>query len=428
MSKTVLDAAKAAHQASIVLATVPSATKDAALVAIADALIARQEEIFAANRQDLKESTDAGLPGPLLKRLNFDADKLHDVTEGLRDLSKIDDPAGRILAKTELSPGLVLHKVMCPIGVIGVVFESRPDALVQIVSLCLKSGNTCLLKGGAEALHTNRKLTEIMCDTAYQLGIPEGFATLLEKREDVGEMLSCDKYINLIIPRGSNEFVQYIMNHTRIPVMGHSDGICHTYVDASADQEMAVPVLVDAKTQYVSACNATETVLVNAAIAQEFLPKLYDAFKAAGVTMYGDEAVCAIIDVNPATENTFKTEYLDYAVSIKIVQDVKEAIQHINTYGSGHTDAILATDAAVAEEFLNWVDSADVFWNCSTRFSDGFRFGFGAEVGISTGKLTARGPVGLDGLMSYKYKLYGSGQTVTDFATGKRAFTHKKLQ
>lgn len=311
-----------------------------------------------------------------------------------------------------------------PDWVIGVIFESRPDALVQISTLCLKSGNAVLLKGGREAIRTNRILTELIQKATLEADIPQGWISLLESRDDVNQMLKLDKYIDLIIPRGSNEFVRYIMENSRIPVLGHADGICHCYVDSDADIKMAVDIVNDAKTQYVAVCNATETLLVHSAIASRFLPELKRKLDESNVELRGCERTQRIIEVKPASEEDWRTEYLDYILSVKIVDSIDEAIEHINTYGSGHTDAIITDNRGHAEKFMDLVDSGNVFWNCSTRFSDGFRYGFGAEVGISTSKIHARGPVGLDGLTIYKYKLIGKGHIVATMPnTGARSNT-----
>ncbi|HEC03257.1 MAG TPA: glutamate-5-semialdehyde dehydrogenase, partial [Phycisphaerales bacterium] len=323
---------------------------------------------------------------------------------------------------------LELYKVSCPIGVIGVVFESRPDALVQISTLCLKSGNSVLLKGGSEAANTNRVLAEIIAEAGENAGIPSGWIQLLETRQDVAEMLALEEHIDLIIPRGSNEFVRYIMSNTNIPVLGHADGICHVYVDGDADLEMAVNVTVDSKCQYVAVCNAAETLLVDAAIAEKFLPRVKTALEQKGVELRGCERTASIIDVKAATEEDWSTEYLDYILSIKIVDGLDAAIDHINRYGSGHTDSIVTADKSNAGRFMALVDSGNVFWNCSTRFSDGFRYNLGAEVGISTNKIHARGPVGLEGLLIYKWQLSGAGQIVADYSgPNAKKFTHKRI-
>jgi glutamate-5-semialdehyde dehydrogenase len=417
----------AAKKASIQLAAADTRTKQEALTAIAQALDENRDAIIAANREDLRVSEENRLAGPLLKRLKFDGGKIDDVIGGINSLLKLPDPVGVTLSATELDRGLELFKVSCPIGVIGIIFESRPDALVQISTLCLKSGNAVLLKGGSEAANTNRTLASVIREASEAAGIPAGWLQLLETREDVGDMLKMDEFIDLIIPRGSNEFVRHIMDNSRIPVLGHADGICHVYVDAGADLEMAAAIAFDSKCQYVAVCNAMETLLVHEVVAKNFLPLLQQAFATRQVEIRGCEKTRAIIDAVPAQESDWKTEYLDYILSVKVVGSLQEAIDHINTYGSGHTDAIVTPDPESAATFMDLCDSADVFWNCSTRFSDGFRYGLGAEVGISTNKIHARGPVGLEGLVIYKWKLKGSGQVVADYAEGRKRFTHRPL-
>lgn len=420
------EAAAAAKAASVHLAAVESKIKDEALAEIAKELMNRIEEIETANREDLKRSQEEHLADPLLKRLKFDGKKILDVISGIESLRTLEEPVGKTLASTALDEDLELYKVSCPIGVIGVIFESRPDALVQISTLCLKSGNSVILKGGSEARETNRILFEIIKVASQRAGIVPGWIQLAETRDDVGGMLKLDDFIDLIIPRGSNEFVKYIMEHSNIPVLGHADGICHCYVDKEADLEMAVKIVTDSKTQYVAVCNATETLLVHEEIAEEFLPLLKVALDAKNVELVGDEKASKILSIPLAGEDDWKTEYLDYKLSIKTVKGLQEAISHINQYGSGHTDAIITKNKQHVETFMNLVDSGNVFWNCSTRFSDGFRYGFGAEVGISTNKIHARGPVGLEGLLIYKYKLIGNGNIVDDYETGKRRYLHKK--
>lgn len=415
-----------ASDASVKMAAANGDSKNKALVEIAAALAANKARILAANENDLKRSEQEKLAAPLLKRLKFDEKKLNDVIEGIKSLITLENPTGKTMFSTILDDGLELFKVTCPIGVIGIIFESRPDALVQISTLCLKSGNSVLLKGGSEAKETNRVLTEVIEQASVAAGLPEGWISLLETRNDVNEMLKMDETIDLLIPRGSNEFVRFIMDHTRIPVMGHADGICHVYVDKDAALDMAVKVTIDSKTQYVAVCNATETLLVDRSIAPEFLPQLKAELDKKNVEIRGDEETRQIIEVDPATEEDWATEYLDYTLSIKIVSDVDEAVKHINRYGSGHTDSIVTANKATAVRFMNLVDSGNVFWNASTRFSDGFKYGFGAEVGISTSKLHARGPVGLEGLVSYKYMLIGNGHIVDDYATSKKQFKHRK--
>ena len=420
-----VDLAIAAKKASLGLAALPTKVKNEALAQVAKALMEHANEIIAANKKDIERSEQENLAMPLLKRLKFDEAKIKDVVAGIQSLIGLPEPIGETLAATELDKGLELYKVSCPIGVIGVIFESRPDALVQISTLCLKSGNAALLKGGREAIETNRILAKIIREASEQAGVPRGWIQLLETREDVNELLKLDKYVDLIIPRGTNSFVQYIMNNSNIAVMGHADGICHTYIDKDADIEMAVKVATDAKTQYVSVCNATETILVHSNVANVVIPKLAESLISHNVEIFGCERTQAIIKCEAV--ESWKMEYLDYKVSIRVVDSIEQAIEHINTYGSRHTDSIITKNPQAAEEFLNLVDSADVFWNCSTRFADGFRYGLGAEVGISTSKIHARGPVGLEGLTIYKWKLKGNGQIVADYVSGKSTFTHKSI-
>ena len=364
-----------------------------------------------------------------MKRLKFDRVKLAEVCDGIESLIKLEDPVGKTLSAKELDKGLRLYKVSRPIGVIGVIFESRPDALVQIAALCLKSGNAALLKGGREALRTNQVLSSLILKAGEESGLPEGWLGLLETRDHVDQMLRLEKAVDLIIPRGSNEFVRYIMDHTNIPVLGHADGICHLYIDRFADAVMAVNLAVDGKCQYVAVCNAVETLLVHEAVAKEILPALKKALEAKGVEIVGCEKTREIIEVGAATEEDWKTEYLDLKVSVRVVPSLEAAVDHINRYGSGHTDGIVTRDKARALYFMDHTDTADAFWNCSTRFSDGFRFGLGAEVGISTNKIHARGPVGLEGLMIYQWRLLGDGHCVQDYAgETARPFTHTPIE
>ena len=425
---SIAETARRARTAARHLAAIDGEVKNAALEAVAQALQADSETIIAANQRDLAQADRDGLAAPLRKRLAFDAAKIDGVCAGIESLVQLDDPVGRTVSALELDAGLELYRVTCPIGVIGVVFESRPDALVQISTLCLKSGNAVLLKGGSEAAQTNRVLADLITQATEKAGLPAGWLGLLETRADVAEMLRLDDEIDLIVPRGSNEFVRHIMNNTNIPVLGHADGICHVYVDAAADLDMAVRLCVDSKCQYVAVCNAAETILVHEDVARAFLPRLYDALQAQEVEIRGCPRTTRIIDVKAAVEDDWRTEYLDLILSVRVVGDLDEAVDHINTYGSGHTDAIVTRDRQAAGAFLDRVDSADVFWNCSTRFSDGYRYGLGAEVGISTNKIHARGPVGMEGLLIYKYKLLGDGHVVADYSgTDGQRFTHKPL-
>lgn len=424
---SIYEAASQARKASILLQAIDGQIKQKALQAIHKALRANQEEIFLANTMDLKESEMQNIAPSVLKRLRFDEEKLQDVLDGIESLIHMEEPVGKVQMQTQLDEGLVLTRIACPIGVIGVIFESRPDALIQISSLCLKSGNSVLLKGGREARKTNKILFEIIKKASEEAGIPQGWITLMETREEVSEILKMNNDIDLLIPRGSNEFVQYIMKNSDIPVMGHADGICHTYVDEKADLDLAVNVVTDSKTQYVSVCNALETLLVHERVANAFLPKLKAMLEAKGTTIKGCKKTRSIIACEEATNEDWKSEYLDYILAIKVVSDLEEAITHINTFGSGHTDCIISTDECAVDKFMRLVDSGNVFCNVSTRFSDGFRYGFGAEVGVSTSKIHARGPVGIEGLLIYKYKLIGHGHIVGDYASGAKKFTHKKL-
>ena len=387
-----------------------------------------KEHILAENKRDIENARLENISSSILSRLLFDGHKMDTVIAGINDLIKMPDPIGKITLKRELDEGLVLTRTTTPIGVIGVIFEARPDALVQIASLCIKSGNAAILKGGSEALLTNRALFESIKRAVKDSNLPEYALVQLEARSDVSELLSCYEYVDLLIPRGSNSFVKYIMDNTSIPVMGHADGICHTYVDEDFDLDKSIRILVDAKTQYPSACNTTETILVHKNAVDKLFPRLNKAFNDAKIKVFAHKNIIDKFDnAVPATDNSFHTEYLEKTVNVKTVDDIDEAINHINTYGSHHTDAILTNIDSNADYFMNRVDSANVYKNCSTRFADGFRYGFGAEVGISTGKLHARGPVGLEGLCTYKYKLYGNGDIVADYADGKKEFHFKDL-
>ena len=396
--------------------------RNQALQAIADAIEREKPRIIEENLRDLEAAEEKGIPAPVLNRLKFGEEKIGEVLAGIAELTGLADPLNKITLDRELDAGLRLCRQTCAIGVIGVIFEARPDAMVQVASLCIKSGNCAMLKGGSEAKRTNRKLFDVIYGAALSAGLPEGCLMLAETHDDIDNVLKCHESIDLLIPRGSNEFVQHIMNHTKIPVMGHADGVCHIYADRSADIEKAVPIILDAKTQYPAACNAAETLLVHRDIAGKLLPALARAFSQAHVCLRGTEEIREIIECESASEEDFRTEYLDYIISAKTVENIEEAVGHINRYGSHHTDCILTEDKEAAEYFMQLVDSAGVYCNCSTRFADGFRYGFGAEVGISTGKIHARGPVGLEGLVTYKYKLFGDGHIVADYVEGRRSF------
>ena len=404
-----------------------SGKRNAVLKTLARLLTENKENIFAANQADRDAAVKENLSSPLLHRLTFGEEKLNQVVSGLYALMDLPDPINNTLSATEITEGLRLYRVSCPIGVIGVIFESRPDALIQISSLCIKSGNAVLLKGGREALHTNQVLCDLVRSALAENSFSPDTAQLLETREDVAQMLKEDTLIDLIIPRGSNSFVRYIMDNRRIPGLGHSDGICHVYVDRDADTDMACRIVTDSKTQYVSVCNAAETLLVHRDIAARFLPEVYRYLRNKNVEIRGDEEVQKLISCNQATEADWSTEYLDYIISVKIVSSMEEAVAHINRYGSHHTDCIVSDNAGTASAFMNTVDSAGVYRNVSTRFADGFVYGFGAEVGIATGKLHARGPMGLEGLTTYKYELIGNGHTLTEMKDGTRKYTHRSL-
>lgn len=413
--------------ASPKLAITSCEQRNNALLRVKEALLGNKEAIFEANHKDMETAGANNIAPAVMKRLKFDEGKLTDVCNGIDQLISLEDPLGRQSLARELDEGLTLYRVSCPIGVIGIIFEARPDALVQISALCIKSGNCAILKGGKETVNTNRVLFECIYKAIVEAGLPEYSLHQATLHNEIDELLACDREVDLLIPRGSNQFVQYIMNNTKIPVMGHADGVCHIYVDKDADMEKALSIIVDAKTQYTAACNAVETLLVHREIAGTFLPLLAERLKENNVSIRGTKETAEIITCEVMEENDFHTEYLDLIISVKLVDGVSQAIDHINYFGSHHTDCILTENAQTAQIFMEMVDSAGVYQNCSTRFADGFRYGFGAEVGISTSKLHARGPVGLEGMVTYKYKLYGDGHIVGDYATGKRSFHFKNI-
>lgn len=411
------DIAKVTKEASILLAALNAEVKNKVLEVVADLLEQEAATIFEANKKDLEFAqslVDKGeLNAAVYKRLKLDENKHRDMVQGIRDLIKLPDPVNKTLLKRELDSGLFLEKISCPIGVIGVIFEARPDVIAQISALAIKSGNAVILKGGKEAMNTNKIVFDLI-KKAVSL-IPEFPSNALQQvfsRDDVAKMLECESYIDLIIPRGGNALVQFIKNNTKIPVLGHADGVCHIFVDETAQKELVERVVVDAKTQYPSACNAVETVLVHKNY--QYLQELKSALTIAGVEIVEEP-------------EDWHHEYSDTILSLKLVDDVEEAISHVNTYGSGHTEAILTENKANADRFLAMVDSAGVYHNVSTRFADGFRYGFGAEVGISTNKTHARGPVGLEGLTIYKYNIRGNGHIVKDYADGIKSFHHKDI-
>ena len=433
LSKDLAESIQRTRTAAIALAKLPADSKNAALEAIAVALEQQGELILAANQKDVIAANAAQLQSALISRLKLDPNKLKSMIAGVRDVIRLADPIGDRQIHRELDTGLVLERFSCPLGVIGVIFEARPDAVTQIAALGIKSGNGVILKGGSEAVNSCEAITAVMRDALEKLyaetqGVSPHVVQLLTTRAETLALLKMDKLIDLIIPRGSNQFVRYIQDNTNIPVLGHADGICHLYVDAAADVHKAVAIAVDSKTQYPAACNAIETLLVHQAIASEFLPLAQAAFQANGVNLLGCERTQQIINVTAATESDWSTEYSDLILAIKIVDSLEAAIAHITTYGSKHTEAIVTEDQAIADIFTSDVDAAGVYHNCSTRFADGFRYGFGAEVGISTNKMPPRGPVGLEGLVTYKYRLVGDGHIVGDYAgANAKAFTHRDL-
>lgn len=428
----VTERAARAKAASYVLAALPPESKDRALNAMACALRVHADEILQANQRDLQESqkaVEAGtLKTSLFERLKLTREKLETVIRGVEELVELPDPVGKILSATELDEGLNLYKVSCPLGLIGVIFESRPDVLPQIAALAVKSGNAVVLKGGHESVHTNDTLVAVLQQALSTVpGYPTEALQLLHTREESAEMLGLDQYFDLIIPRGGNALVSYVKANTKIPVLGHADGVCHIFVSRTADLQLAKQVCVDAKTQYPAACNSVETLLLDAHWPLANQKALLAELVKQGVTLYGGADVATLAPVAGAVAD-WHTEYGEKKLSVKLVQHVLEAVEHINRYGSHHTDAILSADHDETQIFMDLVDSAGVYHNVSTRFADGYRYGFGAEVGISTGKTHARGPVGLEGLTIYKYKLYGNGQVVADYVgPDARPFTHKKL-
>lgn len=410
------------------LATLAPAVKNRALEAIAQALEAAAAEIVAANVADCQAAQEAGLSSALYARLKLDAVKLQGAIAGVRDVAKLPDPVGQVQIHRELDQGLVLTRLTCPLGVLGVIFEARPDAVMQISSLAIKSGNGVILKGGKEATRTCEALVKAIHQGLAQTEIDPAVVQLLTTREETLELLKLDQYVDLIIPRGSNAFVRFVQQNTHIPVLGHADGICHLYIDKAAAIDKAVAITVDAKTQYAAACNAIETLLVHSAIASEFLLTVVGPLQNKGVELRGDERVREILNIAPTSAADWSTEYSDLILAIKMVDSLEQAIDHITTYGSRHTEAIVTEDAQAAAAFLAQVDAAGVYHNCSTRFADGFRYGFGAEVGISTQKMPPRGPVGLEGLVTYKYQLVGEGQIAATYSgAAAKPFTHRDL-
>ena len=429
-----IDLVKNAKDSTYKLQSLSTDIKNKALLEIADKLEQNKNIIFEANKKDLeyaKKLLDENkISLSMFNRLKLDENKMIDIISGIKDVVKLEDPINKVLLETELDDNLLLKKISCPIGLIAVIFEARPDVISQISSLCIKSSNAVILKGGAEGENTNKAIFNIINETLESIeDFPKNSVNLVFTRDDIKELLSMDKYVDLIIPRGGNSLVQYIKSNTNIPVLGHADGICHLYIDESANQEKALKICLDSKAQYPSACNAVETILINKNIANEYLPKLYNLFKENNIKMNGCEEVRKILNQSDIGEvKEWHLEYGDKEASLKIVENTEEAYNHINKYGSHHTDSIVSENKDNIEKFMTYVDSANVYTNTSTRFSDGFRYGFGAEVGISTNKTHARGPVGLEGLTIYKYKLFGNYQIVDDYVSHRASFKHKRIK
>ena len=424
--------ARRARGVSRELAGLSLETRNAALEYAAAQLENNAAAILAANAEDVRAAEtlvrDGQMSPALLARLRTSEKGVRDMAEKVRSVARLPDPLGRKLAATELDTGLVLTKESCPLGVVAVVFESRPDVIPQIASLALKSGNAAILKGGSEAARSNQALITIWRAALRAAHIAEDAAQLLDSRGQVQTLLGMEKEVDVLIPRGGKEFVARIARESRIPVLGHGEGICHVYVHAAADFEKAARIVLDAKTDYPAACNAAETLLVDASIAEKFLPSMIEKLHKAGVEVRGDKATQALMGLpgqRSLEENDWSTEYGDLILAVRVVSGLDAAIEHIFQHGSRHTESIVTEDSGAAERFLNEVDAAGVYHNASTRFADGYRYGLGAEVGISNGKLHSRGPMGLDGLTTYKFKLRGSGQTASDYKT--KPFLHRPL-
>jgi len=419
--------ARATRDAQRALGSAPGTTRSAVLTRLAALLVEREAAILAANAEDLAAAEADGVATPLVKRLALTPAKLATLREGVEQLAALEDPIGQPLARRELDEGLELTQVKSPLGVLLIIFESRPDAVIQIGALALRAGDAVLLKGGSEATRSNQTLVGCLRDALAGEGLDPEAVQGVEGRAAVAALLELDHLIDLVIPRGSGELVRQIQRASRIPVLGHAEGVCHLVLDAQADPAMAAKLAVDGKCDYPAACNATETLLVHRGFLPH-LPAVGEALRAAGVTLRADpEALEALGDAEPASDADWGAEYGDLILAVKVVDDLDAAIAHIHRYGSAHTDAIVTADAEAAARFLREVDSASVFHNASTRFADGFRFGLGAEVGISTGRIHARGPVGVEGLLTTRWLLRGQGQAASDYGPGKRSFTHREL-
>ena len=426
-SPDLLQRAAAVRRAAMALGRLSDQQRRQAVQAMAAALEAAAGRIVAANQADLAAAAADGLAPALVARLKLDAAKLAGAIDGVRQVAQLPDPLGVRQLHRELDAGLVLERISVPLGVLGVIFEARPDAVMQIASLAIRSGNGAMLKGGREASRSCAAILEALQEGLANSDVDPQALELLTSREESLGLLKLDGLVDLIIPRGSNELVRFIQDNTRIPVLGHADGICHLYVDQEVDVAQALRIAVDAKTQYPAACNAIETLLLHQQSAPSFLAAALPAFAAAGVQLRGDAASQALGVSESASDNDWRSEYSDLVLSVRVVDSFDHALEHIGRYGSRHTDAICTTNPSTAETFLRSVDSAGVYVNCSTRFADGFRYGFGAEVGISTQTLPPRGPVGLEGLVTYRYLMRGDGHIAADYSSGERSFTHRNL-
>ncbi len=419
--------ARSVRDAQRRLGSCQGAQRTAALRRLDELLAERQADLLEANQADLQAAAEADLEPSLLNRLRLSPSKIATLREGVEQLAAQPDPIGKVLRATELDDGLTLRQVQSPLGVLLIIFESRPDAVIQIGSLALRTGNGVLLKGGSEALHSNRALVGCLREALEGEGLPADAVRGVEGREAVAELLELDALVDLVIPRGSGALVRSIQESTRIPVLGHAEGICHLYIDADADPAMAARLAVDGKCDYPAACNATETLLVH----RDFLPHLDAVGRALverGVELRADdEARAHLPTAAPATEDDWSREYGAPVLAVRTVADFDEAVEHIHRYGSAHTDAIVTGNPVSKERFLREVDAASVFVNASTRFADGYRYGLGAEVGISTSRIHARGPVGVDGLLTTRWLLEGAGHAAGDYGPGKRSFRHRDL-
>jgi glutamate-5-semialdehyde dehydrogenase len=401
-----------ARAASDQLRSMSRRVKDAALLDIAARLEANAERLRIENAKDLEAGRTNGMSGAMLDRLELSPKVIAGMAEGLRQVAALPDPVGDIIDQYVHPNGLRIARIRQPIGVVGIIYESRPNVTADAAGLCLKSGNACILRGGSEAFHSNLAIAQIFIEGCAAAGVPEFAVQMIDTqdRAAVGEMLKLDRHIDVIIPRGGKGLIARIYDESRIPVIAHLDGVCHTYIHDDADPDMALSVSVNAKMQRTGVCNAMETLLVHAACAPMVLPRIAETLAAQGCELRGCDRTRMLVDALPATEEDWTTEYLDKILSIKIVDSLEEAIAHINHYGSHHSDAIVTTGYEASERFLDAVDSATVYVNASTRFTDGFQFGLGAEIGISTNKLHCRGPMALEGLTTTKYVCRGSGQ------------------